>query len=55
MSILLPGLKPKPDSREIDALLGKLFNVHQIIVLIWLPLALGAMIMSCYWAYTQCE
>ncbi len=53
MGIVLPGLKSKPESREIDALLGRLFNIHQIIVFIYFPLVLGAMIMSSYWGYTQ--
>lgn len=54
MGIILPGLKGNPESRDIDALLGRLFNIHQIVVFITLPLVLGAMIMSCYWAYTSC-
>lgn len=53
MGLLLPGLTPSPETKEIDALLGRLYNIHQYIFAIYVPLVFGIMMMSCFWAYTQ--
>jgi hypothetical protein len=54
MGLLLPGLTPSPETKEIDALLGRLYNIHQYIFAVYVPLVVGIMMMSCFWAYTQC-